>query len=165
MSDIQFQIWLLRSPLVGERSFPAAAPVFEIFVRRKCLEATIKLSFKIVGKCSQWCVEIFNTCCFDAKSPDHCKFRWIECPIIVPWQRSEDGWGVLGFGWWRMIASRTAWCCQVQNLLATLDVLRSQHNKWHLHSKVYQSTLVRTLEAQRAKSLEPTVSRGWSLAQ
>ena len=63
-------------------------PALEVFVRRKGLEATIKLSFKVVGKCSQRWVEIFKTYCFDAKSPDHCKFR---CSKAIQLCVGDDG--------------------------------------------------------------------------
>jgi len=81
MCNIQFQVWLFKkSPLYerGQRLVQCflQPPALEVFVRRKGLEATIKLSFKVLGKCSQRWVEIFKTYCFDAKSPDR-KFRWI----------------------------------------------------------------------------------------
>ena len=71
-------------------------PALEVFVRRKGLEATIKLSFKVVGKCSQRWVEIFKTYCFDAKSPNHCKFRWMECPLSV---QNDSGLKMVGECW------------------------------------------------------------------
>ena len=109
--------------------FLTAARKFWKFCQEERLGGNDKAFLYSSWEVPQWWVEIFKTYCFDATPPDHCKFRWMECPLILPWQRSEDGWGVLGFGWWRMIASRNAWWHQVQHLTSTVDVQRCQHKQ------------------------------------
>ena len=107
MCNIQFQVWLFKNSPFYERGQHLVQcflqpPALEVFVRRKGLEATIKLSFKVLGKCSQWCVEInFQTYCFHAKSQTASSGGWNIRSVCLDsglkmvgecWDLADGGW-------------------------------------------------------------------------